>query len=293
MVPDKGGGGVHMAKFGVMAGLIGGWVMCAAVSEATQTIYPSKDGTLADGGSYGPFDGVVDNYDWTFNQSSYEGSITRTTPPPPELSLEHRVVWEYDLNSVAWGPWVSATLTFTLRGAPIWPFPDVSVHVYSYPADLVESVSDYSSGPTLFQGAVTVVPYQSPTVYTLDVNAVVGSAMLNGTKKVAFRFQIDPNTLNTANQAFIDALDTTPATKPYLTISPAPLPGDFDGDQDVDLADYVVFADCLAGPGVPPAPTQPGVTPAACLAHFDFDHDSDVDVRDFGPFQYYLAITHH
>ncbi|MFH0983678.1 MAG: hypothetical protein V2A79_19360 [Planctomycetota bacterium] len=30
--------------------------------------------------------------------------------------------------------------------------------------------------------------------------------------------------------------------------------GDFDGDGDVDLADYGFFDDCMAGPAVPPHP---------------------------------------
>ena len=266
-------------------------VLHGVVASAAVTVYPTKDGTLADGGGYGPFDGTADNADWTFNQSSYEGTITLNTPAPPEESVEHRLVWEYDLTSVSVGPWASATLTFTIRGAPIWPFPDVSVYVYSYPADLVEALSDFSAGPAAYQGAVTVVAFQSPTVYTLDVSTVVALALRTTPKRVAFRFQVDPATINAANQAFIDALDTTPATKPYLTINSAALPADYDNDGDVDLADYATFADCMAGPGAALAPTLPGVTPATCLAHFDSDHDSDVDFGDFASFQYYFVIA--
>lgn len=51
----------------------------------------------------------------------------------------------------------------------------------------------------------------------------------------------------------------------------APLKGDFDGDQDVDLDDYAEFPGCMEGPDV--TPFYP------CLI-FDFDGDRDVDLKD-------------
>jgi hypothetical protein len=62
------------------------------------------------------------------------------------------------------------------------------------------------------------------------------------------------------------------------------IPGDFDGNQQVDLGDYLHLADCLAGPNQAPAPVLPGATAEACLAVFDFDDDDDVDLRDAGEF---------
>ncbi len=218
--------------------LAAGVVFAACVPLGSgQTVYPTKDGTLADGGTYGPFDGVADDWDWTFNQTSYEGSITLTTAAGTD-SLEHRVVWEYNLANINYTPPVSATLTFTVRGAPIWPFPDVDVHVYSYPADLQETPDDFASGPTVLQGVVTLAPYQEPTVFVLDVSSAVNDALTSGENRIGFRFQVDPNTPNDRNQAFIDALDSDPTTKPYLTISAwSGIPGDIDHDGDVDLAD--------------------------------------------------------
>lgn len=64
-----------------------------------------------------------------------------------------------------------------------------------------------------------------------------------------------------------------------------PAPGDFDGDGDVDLDDFLNFADCLAGADAVPAPTLPSVTGQDCLAAFDLDGDSDVDLQDFHGFQ--------
>jgi hypothetical protein len=57
-----------------------------------------------------------------------------------------------------------------------------------------------------------------------------------------------------------------------------PLPGDCDGDGDVDLDDYgACFEPCLRGPGQ-------GV--AGPCTESDFDGDDDVDLADFGVFQF-------
>lgn len=52
---------------------------------------------------------------------------------------------------------------------------------------------------------------------------------------------------------------------------------DFDGDGDVDLADYAEFFVCLNGPGQPPG--------TDCTIDADFHHDGDVDLVDFASFQ--------
>ena len=54
---------------------------------------------------------------------------------------------------------------------------------------------------------------------------------------------------------------------------------DLDGDEDVDLGDFVIFQQCYAGSGNPPAPTCPPGVDA------DFDDDGDVDLADFLIFQ--------
>jgi hypothetical protein len=61
---------------------------------------------------------------------------------------------------------------------------------------------------------------------------------------------------------------------------PPTVPGDVDGDGDVDTGDYAAFENCSSGPAVPAA--------AGCEA-FDFDADSDVDQADFGVFQRCLS----
>ncbi len=67
-----------------------------------------------------------------------------------------------------------------------------------------------------------------------------------------------------------------------LTVQPCPgsLPGDSDGDGDVDLVDFAGFLSCVSGPGEIP--------PSSCDV-FDFEPDGDVDLHDAGAFQ--LAFT--
>jgi hypothetical protein len=58
------------------------------------------------------------------------------------------------------------------------------------------------------------------------------------------------------------------------------LPGDCNDDGSVDLLDYIQFASCLLGPGVPADPE------CACA---DLDQDGMVTVLDFAIFQVNFA----
>lgn len=63
------------------------------------------------------------------------------------------------------------------------------------------------------------------------------------------------------------------------------VPGDFDGDGDLDLVDFEQYVDCHAGPGAAPAPSAGGVTSQDCVDAFDRNADNDVDAGDFQEFQ--------
>lgn len=257
------------------------WGFCVLASSpaaAAEIIYPVAGGTLADGGGLGDYDGVVDGWNWAFGPAGFAGAVTLATETPLS-AVEHRIVCEYDLRGVTLPTPAEVTLTFTARGVRVFPFPDVNLHVYSYPADLLESPGDFSARPVTFQGAFTVTAMQATTLEMLDVTELVTSALLTGEDKVAFRFQIDPNTSHVTNQVFIDALDTEPSTKPFLTIRSG-VSGDADDDGDADLDDFAILADCLAGPGATPAPTTPGIMALNCLQVFDRNRDADVDLRD-------------
>jgi hypothetical protein len=60
------------------------------------------------------------------------------------------------------------------------------------------------------------------------------------------------------------------------------LPGDLDGDGDVDLTDYDVWAKCLNGPDVNTPPE--GCTPME-FELADLRADNDVDLEDFAAFE--------
>jgi hypothetical protein len=257
------------------------FVACALIAlpaRAGEIIYPIGDGTLADGGIFGDYDGVVDSWNWVFGPVGFAGAVTLTTETPAS-AVEHRMVCKYDLRGVSVAKPLNATLTFTTRGASVLPFPDVTLHVYSFPGELYELPADFSAAPAVLQGVITVAAMQAPKAETVDVTGLVASAITSGNNRVAFRFQIDPLTPNVANQVFIDALDSAPETKPILTVRSA-VPGDVSGDGKTDLADFAIFTDCMCGPGAEPAPTTPGITAADCLYAFDHDGDDDVNLDD-------------
>jgi hypothetical protein len=75
-----------------------------------------------------------------------------------------------------------------------------------------------------------------------------------------------------------DAVGSLPGAKAAaLSIEVTALPGDYDGDGDVDHDDFVEFPPCLTGP------TETNLDPT-CAA-FDFDADADIDLSDYAGFQ--------
>jgi hypothetical protein len=64
-------------------------------------------------------------------------------------------------------------------------------------------------------------------------------------------------------------------------LAPGGLPGDMDGDGDVDLNDFATFANCYYGSAITVPP--PSCTPAQ-FDTCDLDDDGDVDLGDFSTF---------
>ncbi len=65
----------------------------------------------------------------------------------------------------------------------------------------------------------------------------------------------------------------------FSTVIESGTTGDSDCDGDIDLADYALLHDCLAGPQVSPPVMSPD-----CLDVFDADVDGDVDLEDANAF---------
>jgi plastocyanin len=94
------------------------------------------------------------------------------------------------------------------------------------------------------------------------------------------------------DRAFLDAYPAPNAVYPYYCVVHGPdgmvgsirvtVPGDFNGDLNVDLEDYAQLADCLGGPDQTIPPTG---CPALEFNRVEMDDDGDVDLRDFAAFQ--------
>lgn len=237
-------------------------------------IGPAADGTIVDGGSFGAFDGQPDQADWSFNDTGYDGLITRSQLEGS--GLEHRLVFEFDLRSITFVRPVSASLTFNLRGSTRFPAETAPVGVIAYSGDLVQQLADFGSAPLRTVGVVPIRPFQPSSSYTINVSNVVNERLDQSAVGVGFRFQIDAGMSMDAYQAFMDALDSDIDTKPRLLVTDR-VPGDFNGDRLLTEADAGIFAGCIQGPGI---------TVFFNCRPCDFDFDFDVDLVD------YLAFTH-
>jgi len=78
------------------------------------------------------------------------------------------------------------------------------------------------------------------------------------------------------NVGWINLDDAEKYVAPEAEYCEGSLPGDCDGDGDVDLDDLGTFAQCITGPGTPHGPD------CACA---DIDGDEDGDLADFAAFQ--------
>jgi hypothetical protein len=79
-----------------------------------------------------------------------------------------------------------------------------------------------------------------------------------------------------------------------VTFTLVALPGDFDGDRDVDLDDLDAFERCVTGPAVAYEPGALGpncdlVADADGIISADLDRDGDVDQSDFGTVQLHIG----
>jgi alpha-amylase len=135
--------------------------------------------------------------------------------------------------------------------------------------------SDATGAATATSGLEGLLPYEDlnldPAAETVKVlimmvygDGTVGNQLLPGLGGGYGELGPTPDLTDVPGQQFAD-------------VSLA-LPGDYNGDREVDLDDFAYFGGCLTGP----APSAP---PGAECGAFDFDADTDVDLVDYGYFQ--------
>ena len=90
------------------------------------------------------------------------------------------------------------------------------------------------------------------------------------------------STSNSADYALTSgaAVLTNNARNSFTVVAPVAVPGDIDGDNDVDLADFALCALCLAGPDG----ARPDACPADDFTACDLSEDGRVDLLDAAEF---------
>lgn len=120
-------------------------------------------------------------------------------------------------------------------------------------AGVDNSVANWNA---LGQAAQYLVRWQAPSVASGPVTFYAAGNAINN------------NFLVTGDRIYLSNTTSQP---------PVALPGDSDGDGDLDLADWAALRPCLQGPGITATPTP--------CQFFDTDADTDVDLRDAAAFQ--------
>jgi len=179
----------------------------------------------------------------------------------------------FDLNPPIETPQTLHTID---RGAPNSSVIPLPVTTTTCPFTIGWTGQDDQGGSGIARYDVYVSVDQGP--FGLWLTTSETSAILNGHAGRSYAFY-------TVATDHVGNVEPAPAAPDAITTVRLIQLGDLDGDGDIDLDDAAGFADCMAGPLVPPTPTRLRVTRQQCLDAFNFDGDYDVDLRDFGSFQ--------
>ncbi len=191
---------------------------------------------------------------------NYTFTFTLTAPTTPG---SYTTDWRMVREGVSWfGPTV--TKQIEVMGAPV-----VTLH----PADQSRYLGDYAQF-SVQAGGTQPLYYQwqkdgedlpldghflmSRTATLTVWNVVAGDA---GAYRCVVTNSYGATTSNAAN---------------LVVLGPRPVPGDHDGDSDVDMDDFGAFQACLSGPGA--------MVGSSCL-WADLENDGDVDSLDLAKFR--------
>ncbi|HNQ22952.1 MAG TPA: S8 family serine peptidase [Phycisphaerae bacterium] len=129
----------------------------------------------------------------------------------------------------------------------------------------IEVSNDAANWTTIWEHTGVAISESAWSLHSFDISAVA-----DGQPTVYVRWAMGPTNVSVTYPGWnLDDVE-------IWALAPSTTPGDLDGDGDVDVNDFVLFADCLSGPGV--------AYPEGC-ADADFDEDGDVDLVDVAAFQ--------
>ncbi|MCK4660838.1 MAG: hypothetical protein KAV82_15065 [Phycisphaerae bacterium] len=204
-----------------------------------------------------------------------------------EVTLEVRATFDTRLSAVAFDLSASGEVSLTMVGRSLDP---TGASGLTYVSMTSQDPFESNLPHDLIVSPITEVAYDN------DFDAAPGGAsdglapgsnvLLEGitvqptgggTVTVSLSNVVAAHTTGPPDGALFD-IASIGAGSVVLTVA---LPGDFNGDGDVDLTDFAQFGACMTGPDNDP------VAPGCDM--FDFDWDDDVDTDDFGGFQ--VAFT--
>jgi hypothetical protein len=131
----------------------------------------------------------------------------------------------------------------------------------------VEISNDNGASWVLIESVPDTVGWVEPTIEMID--------FITPTAQMKVRFSATDNPNNSITEGAIDAIE-------IWGLPEVELPGDYDENGVVDLADFVYFPECMTGPDAGPPTTECEV--------FDSDTDEDVDLVDFAAFQMMMGL---
>ena len=174
-----------------------------------------------------------------------------------------------------WYAYVAENFFTAPAPTPIMPWRDPAL---ATEGTLWGQVTDYATGLPLDDAEVAVGGL--PVVHT-DGNGIYVVTLIPA-NAAGTSYTVTASTLVHSPRA--ELVDVWAGDVVRLDLALGLLPGDFDGDGDIDFDDLLAFSDCMDGPDITPSPDPPTEV-ADCLAVFDLDGDLDVDLRDHALFQ--------